>query len=186
MRYMLLLLLLISTTVFARPNAVFVEGPKYCGTAFPVTSDGYFVTANHVVSNTGYVLVWLEAQYLGKVVARDTAHDLALIKVIKTGIEPFGFEGNIAAPYVVRGFPEDMANSVVTGRATGIEDGMLQLEGHMCHGHSGAPVVDSNTGLVIGVVDRGIETPGSRCGETSEATPSSYVIQFLKSVGVLK
>jgi serine protease Do len=52
------------------------------GTGFVISDDGYVVTNNHVVENATRVDVRLQKQtYSAKIIGRDTATDLALLKI---------------------------------------------------------------------------------------------------------
>src|SRR5262245_4073851 len=52
------------------------------GTGFIISADGYVVTNNHVVENADKVEVRLRKEkYTAKIVGRDTATDLALLKI---------------------------------------------------------------------------------------------------------
>ncbi len=186
--FIAIVLLCFSAAAFASPHSAYIERNNFGGTGFPVTNTGYFITAQHVVGEQPFVTVYYGDGfgYTGKVVAKDYEHDLALIKINANIQEYYSFEYKVEASYTMYGYPVNMRNASVSGQAIGMEGMYVQLRGKTCHGHSGAPVVDADTGLVIGMLDRGVTTDEKgECGTTSEAVASIFIVEFLHSNGVI-
>jgi TPR repeat protein len=67
----------------AKRDPAALNSPRSSGTGFFVTSDGYFVTAHHVVSDASRVVIKTKVIALAATVVKiDKANDLALLKVI--------------------------------------------------------------------------------------------------------
>ncbi|MBM3437350.1 MAG: trypsin-like serine protease [Bacteroidetes bacterium] len=137
------------------------------GSGFIISSDGFIVTNNHVVSNTDEIRVSLPdgAEYEGKIIGQDPATDLAVIKIYADGYKSVVF-GNSALLQVGQiaiavgnpyGFQYTVTAGVVSalGRTLRSESGRLiddviQTDAALNPGNSGGPLVNS-TGEVIGV-----------------------------------
>ena len=160
------------------------------GTGFVVHPEGLVVTCAHVVEDVKEVVVKLQDRdFVGKVIAVDAKHDLALIKV--SSDEPLRY-----LPFVqsvpklgtaarVFGFPltDKLGGSMklTTGTVTGIDDvykdsPRLQLDATANPGNSGGPVTD-NTGAVLGVVDSILA--GVQVSDMSFAVPAKQLRQML-------
>ena len=174
-------------------------GPKTggSGTGFFVTADGYVVTNAHVVEGCTdpKVICGLAGPIVAQVLARDTANDLALLKVdfasdhvatLRTGVRigeqvaAFGYplqgslsiggnftSGNVSA---LAGFKNDSRH--------------IQISAPIQPGNSGGPVVDEN-GNVVGVV---VSVLGSHAKGAAQnvnfAIKVNVLTVFLDSYGV--
>lgn len=137
------------------------------GTGFAAwEADGrmYVLTANHVVRLTLGANVNLERKggaWAGEIVATDTAHDLALIRVDgrPAGIRPLWQRATIAPPkqgdeLLLLGSPYGLEGTVTTGIVSRVTGQYIQTDAAANPGNSGGPAVDAS-GHVVGVLVRG-------------------------------
>jgi serine protease Do len=139
------------------------------GTGFIIESDGYILTNNHVIEGADKVEVKVadKEDYAAKVVGRDPATDLALLKI--NGTRPFptvklGDSDRIRVGEWVMaiGDPLNFDKSVTVGvisgkgrtpvlsRATANFESLLQTDAAINFGNSGGPLVNVN-GEVVGI-----------------------------------
>jgi S1-C subfamily serine protease len=143
------------------------QNPYATGSGFIISSDGYVVTNNHVISNAEEILVALPdgSEHEAKVIGQDPATDLAVVKIYADSYKSVVFGnsdrlqvGQIAIalgnPY---GFQYSVTAGVVSalGRTLRTESGRLiddviQTDAALNPGNSGGPLVNS-AGEVIGV-----------------------------------
>jgi S1-C subfamily serine protease len=143
------------------------QNPYSTGSGFMISSDGYVVTNNHVISNTEEILAALPdgTEHNCKIVGSDPATDLAVLKIYADSYKSVVFGnsdklqvGQIAIalgnPY---GFQYSVTAGVVSalGRTLRSESGRLiddviQTDAALNPGNSGGPLVNS-AGEVIGV-----------------------------------
>ncbi len=171
------------------------------GTAFAVTSDGYLITAKHVVD--GHVRVQVRSSFDGKthdaeVVSVDERYDLALLRVkgqsepirfgswpntvVGQAVSSIGYSDPVSYPDVI-----DIRPGAVTKlRVENLAD-YFQFSGSVVPGHSGGPLLDES-GLIIGVVMArlanyfvgSVEIPAN----VSFGIDSEKVKEFVKSRGI--
>lgn len=143
------------------------------GTGFVIRSDGYLLTNNHVIESVvggGSISVSFSDGKIveGKIVGRDTAYDLAVIKVNRKGLRALQFGDSdkvqVGDSVIAIGSPLGLAGTVTSGiisakdRAVTAGDGKnegsfinaLQTDAAINPGNSGGPLVDKS-GAVIGV-----------------------------------
>ena len=143
------------------------------GTGFVIRSDGYVLTNNHVVegvANGGSLRVSFNdgKTVNGKIVGRDSAYDLAVIKVDLKGLSALQFGDSdkvqVGDSVIAIGSPLGLAGTVTSGiisakdRAVTAGSGnsessfinALQTDAAINPGNSGGPLVDKS-GAVIGV-----------------------------------
>jgi serine protease Do len=139
------------------------------GTGFIIESDGYILTNNHVIEGADKVEVKVgdKDDYKAKVVGRDPATDLALLKI--EGTQPFptvrlGDSDRIRVGEWVMaiGDPLNFDKSVTVGvisgkgryaglsRATSAFENLLQTDAAINFGNSGGPLVNVS-GEVVGI-----------------------------------
>jgi serine protease Do len=139
------------------------------GTGFLIESDGYILTNNHVVEGADKVEVKVgdRDEYKAKIVGRDPATDLALLKI--DGTKPFptvrlGDSDRIRVGEWVMaiGDPLNFDKSVTVGvisgkgryaglsRATSAFENLIQTDAAINFGNSGGPLVNVN-GEVVGI-----------------------------------
>jgi len=179
----LLCLALCSATALAQPQTYLKVS---AGTGFFVNRDGHVVTNAHVLRGCESISVQTRSgARAATLIASDTAHDLAVLKVSDTGgtaVAPL--RENIAAlmvgdPVTVIGFP---GQAGVEGTATIKTSHVLSLEGPernplwiqlasvAAQGNSGGPVLDS-TGNVVAVISGLAQTYRVRPDGALEAQP---------------
>ena len=140
-------------------------GPKAqsSGSGFFISADGYIVTNNHVVENADDIKVTLKdgREMPAKIIGRDEATDLAVIKVDGSGFPFVDFE-NSAKPRVgdwviAVGNPFGLGGTATAGivSAYGRDIGdsfvdFIQIDAPINRGNSGGPTFDIY-GRVIGV-----------------------------------
>lgn len=162
-----------STTYSFFGGPVTTEGE---GTGQILTSNGYILTNNHVVpSNSQSLTVTLtdQKQYKAKVVATDPSKDLALLKIkanhlatVKLGNSSNVVVGDsvIAIGNALGQFQNTVTNGIISATnrsitasdsssASGSESlsGLFQTDAAINPGNSGGPLINTNTGLVIGI-----------------------------------
>lgn len=142
------------------------------GTGFLVSNDGYIVTNRHVVEDPrAYytVLLYNGTQKTASVIYRDSANDVAILRIDGTGFAPATFGDSNAlklgqSVFAVGNALGEYNNSVSVGvisglnrvleaaSAYGIEKltGVIQTDAAINPGNSGGPLVDLN-GRVVGV-----------------------------------
>jgi serine protease Do len=140
-------------------------GPKAqsSGSGFFISADGYLVTNNHVVENADDIKVTLKdgRELPAKIIGRDVATDLAVIKVDGSGFPFVDFEDS-AKPRVgdwvlAVGNPFGLGGTATAGivSAYGRSIGdqfvdFIQIDAPINRGNSGGPTFDTY-GRVIGV-----------------------------------
>ncbi len=168
------------------------------GTGFVVESNGYILTNNHVIAGAvaakGSIEVTLNngKTFVAKVIGRDAAYDLAVLKIATTGLTAlqFGDSDKVAVgdSVIAIGSPLGLSGTVTLGiisakdrAVTAGESGndnsfinALQTDAAINPGNSGGPLVDS-TGAVIGV-NSAIATLGSSFGSQSGSIGLGFAI----------
>ena len=141
------------------------------GSGFVVSADGYIVTNNHVITAEGQgeiesitVTMTDGTDYPAKLIGRDAASDLAVLKI--TGTKPFPFvkfgdsrHARVGDWIIAIGNPFGLGGTVTSGiisavyRNTGTGsayDRYLQTDASINRGNSGGPMFDMQ-GNVIGI-----------------------------------
>ena len=141
------------------------------GSGFIVSQDGYILTNNHVVADADHVKVTLldNREFDARVVGRDPATDVAVIKIDATHLTPLPL-GNSDAPRIgdwvlAVGNPLNLQFTVTAGIVSakgrtlgGLQDpsdryqiqDFIQTDAAINPGNSGGPLVNLN-GEVIGI-----------------------------------
>ena len=197
-----------STFVARKENAVTTQSgdvlnelkPRYAGTGFFITEDGYLLTSAHVIEKATRIEIFADGRVLNaKLVKSDTVNDVALLKVngtckalpqvasgaVKLGDSIFtiGFPGT-----VVPGTEPKLTKGKVTSLA-GIQDDPrhFQINALVQPGNSGGPLMD-RYGNVIGIIAArlgditALNNTGSLPQNLSYALKGSIVTSFLESV----
>ncbi|BEV02619.1 Do family serine endopeptidase [Novosphingobium olei] len=141
------------------------------GSGFIISADGYIVTNNHVITADGQgevesitVTMTDGTDYPAKLIGRDAASDLAVLKI--SGTKPFPFvkfgdsrHARVGDWVIAIGNPFGLGGTVTSGiisavyRNTGsgsAYDRYLQTDASINRGNSGGPMFDMN-GNVIGI-----------------------------------
>lgn len=172
------------------------------GSGFIISADGYIVTNNHVVAggpngdavDRVTVTLFNGKEYSAKIIGRDAASDVALIKIEATGL-PFvemeaSTKSRVGDWVIAIGNPLGLSSSVTAGiisalqrniGAGGAYDRFIQTDTAINPGNSGGPLFNLQ-GKVIGINNRLISPVGANIGvgfaiPVEEAVP---VIDSLK------
>ncbi|MCC6253160.1 MAG: serine protease [Bacteroidia bacterium] len=144
--------------------------PRYTGTAFAVTQNGYFITSMHVIKDADSVFIQNQKGEIFKAITvlRNENTDIALLKVVSESFEPYKTipysfaekSGNIGERVFTLGFPKD---DIVYGEGSlsslsGFEGDTVsyQISIPVNPGNSGGPLLDNN-GNIIGLIS-GVQT----------------------------
>lgn len=164
------------------------------GSGVIISQDGFIVTNNHVVENADELTVTLnnKRSYTAKVVGRDPAYDLAVIKIDATGL-PFLLYGNsddvkIGQWVLALGYPLNLETTVTAGivsaksRSLGLNKGtkinsavesFIQTDAAVNQGNSGGALINTN-GELIGI-NSAIASPTGYYSGYSYAIPVNLV-----------
>ncbi len=156
----------------AEPSVVRIATNSGVGSGFVISSDGYIITNNHVVSGARTVTVTLSdgSDESATVVGTDIKSDLALLKIDRNGLSalkladldrvPIG-EDVVAIGYALdigrgEGPSFSVTRGIVSQKNRGIDEGANQILGSIQtdaainHGNSGGPLLNL-LGEVVGV-----------------------------------
>lgn len=172
----------------------YVPEQKASGSGVIISDDGYIVTNNHVVENADEVTVTLnnKKSYTAKVVGRDPAYDLAVIKIDATGL-PFLLYGNsddvkIGQWVLAIGYPLNLETTVTAGivsaksrslglnkstKANSAVESFIQTDAAVNMGNSGGALINTN-GQLIGI-NSAIASPTGYYSGYSYAIPVNIV-----------
>ncbi|HZM01622.1 MAG TPA: trypsin-like peptidase domain-containing protein [Candidatus Saccharimonadales bacterium] len=174
--------------------------PRFTGTGFFVTDDGYLLTAFHVVQDAGRIAVRTKAgTFAATLVNADKANDVALLKVdgkfsalpvassrgVKLGESVF----TIGFPNIeLQGSGPKLTKGEISS-LTGMQDDPreFQISVPVQPGNSGGPLVNQN-GNVVGIVEAQLadmatlQTTGSLPQNVNYAMKSSAMSVLLESL----
>lgn len=181
-----------------QPNST--DGVEATGSGFFVTEDGWFFTSHHVVENAHKIVIQVKGgKFPAKLVKRDAANDLAILKVegrfralpvaasgaVQLGESVF----TIGFPNVgLQGFEPKLTRGEVSSIA-GIQDDPrhFQISVPVQPGNSGGPLVDMR-GNVVGIVRmqmddiKALKITGSLPQNVNYAVKGSLLLSLLESV----
>ncbi|MGD9811946.1 MAG: Do family serine endopeptidase [Sphingobium sp.] len=170
------------------------------GSGFLISSDGYVVTNNHVVApgaqgaSVDSITVTLSnrEEYEAKLVGRDPATDLAVLKISAKKPLPFVKFGDstkarvgdwviaIGEPYALSGTVTAGIISAVHRSTGGPYDRFIQTDASINQGNSGGPMFDMN-GNVIGINSQILSPSGGNVG-IGFAIPSEQAIPVIDTL----
>ena len=181
------------------PSVVSIStGSGSSGSGFIIDSSGFILTNNHVVEQAALskskIIVMLNngEEFESKIVGRDASYDLAVLKILATGLPALQFGDSdkvvVGDSVIAIGSPLGLSGTVtlgiisakdraVTAGETGSDNSFinaLQTDAAINPGNSGGPLVDS-TGAVIGV-NSAIATLGSSFGSQSGSIGLGFAI----------
>ena len=154
------------------------------GSGFIISPDGYVVTNNHLIqsaSGTGTVdsvtvILTNRKEYTARIVGRDTASDLALLKIEGSNLPFVNFGDSTRARVgdwvIAIGNPYGLGGTVTAGiisalhrgiTGSGAYDRYLQTDASINMGNSGGPMFDM-AGNVIGINSALISPTGASVG----------------------
>jgi serine protease Do len=178
---------------FGNKNGGYVPEQRASGSGVIISQDGFIVTNNHVVENADELTVTLsnKKSYTAKVVGRDPAYDLAVIKIDASGL-PFLLYGNsdvkIGQWVLALGYPLNLETTVTAGivsaksRSLGLNkstktnsavESFIQTDAAVNQGNSGGALINTN-GELIGI-NSAIASPTGYYSGYSYAIPVNIV-----------
>ena len=160
------------------------------GSGFLLSSDGYLLTAAHVVGADKYVKIrWSDGlEGVGEVIRSDARRDVAIIKADPRGRPPLALRQGAAQPgetVFAIGAPIDpkLQSTVTRGvvSANRIMDGFSYIQSDVTvdPGNSGGPLLDEK-GQVLGFTDKGLRTPEAPTG-LNFFVPIDDALRFLSA-----
>ena len=172
------------------------------GSGFIISADGYVVTNNHVVSggtasatvDSITVILPDRTEYVAKLVGRDPASDLAVLKIDAPKPLPFVQFGDstrarVGDWVVAIGNPFGLGSTVTAGiisavhRTTGLgsaADRFIQTDASINQGNSGGPMFDMH-GDVIGINSQILSPSGGNIG-IGFAIPSEQAVSVIETL----
>lgn len=147
------------------------------GSGFLYNDQGDIITNAHVVGNATNCQVKMAdgTVYRGTVIGRGTDVDIALVRVSElAGKKPMQLAHNhqaeVGDEVLALGSPLGLQNTATTGIISGLNrdldienfhyHGLYQISAPISHGSSGGPLLDKNTGEVLGVNTAGAQGEG--------------------------
>lgn len=173
-----------------RPGAP-VEKPA--GSGVIVHSDGYVLTAHHVVANAKRIVVVTAGEFRAPAIllSTDSEHDLALLKIETVGLTeaPIGYAGAVRLDQevITVGFPFGLREvSVTRGRIAAVRtkgvQRVFQVDAAINPGNSGGPVLNQ-AGELVGIVTTKFMHPSGIAPEgMAFAVPISYATPLLANI----
>ena len=171
------------------------------GSGFLISADGYIVTNNHVVSggprgeavDTVTVTMTDRREFTARIVGRDAASDLALLKIEANNL-PFvkfadGSTARVGDWVVAIGNPLGLGSTVTAGIVSAVQrnigqggayDRYIQTDTAINRGNSGGPLFDLN-GNVVGVNNMLISPVGANIG-VNFAIPADAAIPVIEAL----
>ena len=171
--------------------AVPVERPA--GSGVIVHSDGYVLTAYHVVANAKRITVVTAGEYRAPaiVISADQEHDLALLKIETVGLNEavLGYAGGVRLDQevIAVGFPFGLRDvSVTRGRIAAVRTKgvkrVFQVDAAINPGNSGGPVFNRRA-EVVGLLTTKFSHPSGIVPEgMAFAVPISYATPLLANI----
>ncbi len=148
--------------VTAANNAKKIRNTNYSGTAFAISKDGLFVTANHIVNGADSVYIFMgdEEPFRAEVVSSDPEKDIAILDIME---EDFAISDRF--PYSIKSQPTRLSSDVYTlsfskndrvynkgyvSSLTGYngDTTFYQLYLPASEGSSGSPVIDAQNNII--------------------------------------
>ncbi|QNK56684.1 trypsin-like peptidase domain-containing protein [Paenibacillus sp. PAMC21692] len=147
------------------------------GSGFLYNLEGDLITNAHVVEGVSHVRVkTADARDLdGEVIGISTETDVAVVRVKElVGTQPLSMmryeRGEVGDDVMAIGSPLGFQNTVTTGIISGVGRSfqiapytykdLYQISAPIARGNSGGPLVDMNTGAVLGINSAGLEDEG--------------------------
>lgn len=171
------------------------------GSGFLISTDGYIVTNNHVVSggprgeavNEVTVTLTNRKEYKAKIVGRDAASDLALLKIDATGLPFVKFadsdQARVGDWVIAIGNPLGLGSTVTAGIISAVQrnlggggayDRYIQTDTAINRGNSGGPLFDLH-GNVVGINNMLISPVGANIG-VNFAIPADAAIPVINAL----
>src|SRR5262245_23822197 len=163
------------------------------GSGVIVHSDGYILTADHVVANAKKIFVVTAGDFRAPatIVSTDSEHDLALLKIETVGLTEasIGYAGAVRLDQeiITVGFSFGLREvSVTRGRIAAVRtrgvQRVFQVDATINPGNSGGPIFNGR-GEVVGVMTSKFTHPSGIVPEgMSFAVPISYATPLLANI----
>ena len=145
----------------AKSNKIYPTGS---GTGFAITKSGYVITNNHVINGCARVRIHHRGKsVIATIVSRDIVNDLALLQGNFKPEKIFRFSDKspeLTQDIYVAGFPfgKKISTAVkvtkgIISSLTGLKNNFsnIQIDAAINPGNSGGPIIDGESGNVIGV-----------------------------------
>jgi formylglycine-generating enzyme required for sulfatase activity len=173
-----------------RPDA---PAAKPAGSGVIVHSDGYILTAEHVIANAKRIFVLTAGEFRAPatLVSTDSEHDLALLKIETVGLTeaPIGYAGAVRLDQeiITVGFSFGLREvSLTRGRIAAVRtrgvQRVFQVDAAINPGNSGGPIFNGR-GEVVGVMTSKFSHPSGIAPEgMSFAVPISYATPLLANI----
>ena len=181
-------------------NLISSDNPKFSGTGFFITEDGYLISNYHVVKDATKVRLVTGAGLIdAKVVQVDAANDLALLKAdgkfsplpisSSRSAQLGGTVATVGFPDIgLQGFAPKLAKGEIASLSgAGDDPRYFQISAPVQPGNSGGALVDER-GNVIGIVSAKLDAgaalaaSGALPENVNYAVKSSLLLSFLESV----
>lgn len=168
-------------------------GERPAGSGVIVHSDGYVLTAHHVIAGARRIFVVTSGEFRAPavVVSMDAEHDLALLKAETVGLSeaPLGHAGlvRLDQEVVAVGFPFGLREvSVTRGRIAAVRtkgvQRVFQVDAAVNPGNSGGPLFTAQ-GELIGILTTKFTHPSGIVPEgMAFAVPLSYATPLLANI----
>ncbi len=171
------------------------SGPaeRPAGSGVIVHSDGYVLTAHHVVANARRIFVVTAGEFRAPaiLVSADSEHDLALLKMETVGLTEarIGYAGSVRLDQevIAVGYPFGLREvSVTHGRVAAVRtkgvQRVFQVDAAVNPGNSGGPVFNGK-GEVVGILTTKFSHPSGIVPEgMAFAVPISYATPLLANI----
>ena len=166
---------------------------KPAGSGVIVHSDGYILTADHVVANAKRIFVVTAGEFRAPaiLISTDSEHDLALLKIETVGLTeaPIGYAGAVRLDQeiITVGFSFGLREvSVTRGRIAAVRtrgvQRVFQVDAAINPGNSGGAIFNGR-GEVVGVLTTKFTHPSGIVPEgMSFAVPISYATPLLANI----
>ncbi|HSL06216.1 MAG TPA: SUMF1/EgtB/PvdO family nonheme iron enzyme, partial [Nitrospiraceae bacterium] len=173
-----------------RPEA---PAAKPAGSGVIVHSDGYVLTAEHVIANAKRIFVLTAGEFRAPatLVSTDSEHDLALLKIETVGLTeaPIGYAGAVRLDQeiITVGFSFGLRDvSVTRGRIAAVRTSgvqrVFQVDAAINPGNSGGAIFNRR-GEVVGLMTSKFSHPSGIVPEgMSFAVPISYATPLLANI----
>jgi formylglycine-generating enzyme required for sulfatase activity len=170
-----------------------VPAEKPAGSGVIVHSDGYILTAHHVVANAKRIFVVTAGEFRAPaiLISTDSEHDLALLKIETVGLTkaPIGYAGAVRLDQeiITVGFPFGLREvSVTRGRIAAVRtkgvQRVFQVDAAINPGNSGGAIFNRR-GEVVGVLTTKFTHPSGIVAEgMSFAVPITYATPLLANI----
>ena len=152
---------------------------EWLGSGVIVSTDGYILTANHVVAEADEVKVTIadnKKEYMAKIIGKDRATDIAVLKIQSAALSAVTLADSdqleIGDVVLALGNPFGIGQSVTMGIVSALGrsglgfngyENFIQTDAAINHGNSGGALVDAE-GRLVGINTAIISTTGDNNG----------------------